>query len=276
MNSVSSMNSMSYYTSAAGAIFKRDLLIFLSYRFRVITQVGSTVFSLVMFYYVSRLVHFGTFRTSNQYFAYVVVGIAILGVLLSGFATAAGTMRQELVAGTFERLVVSPAGATGCLVSTMIFPFIQGIVTASVTLMMGALVFGMPLNVTNVPAALGVALLGALAFAPFGVIVAAAVAVVKEAASVTNYIIAVLSILAGFYFPVTLLPSWIRWTANVQPFTPAVDLMRHLLINTPTRQPVAIELLKLGGFAAVLIPISIYLLAGGLRVAQRRGTIIEY
>ena len=41
-------------------------------------------------------------------------------------------------------------------------------------------------------------------------------------------------------------PAWTRWLSEVQPFTPAVDLLRNLLVHTPLRDGVLVDLLKLG------------------------------
>jgi len=43
------------------AVVRRDLAIFMSYRTRVFSQAMSALFSLALFYYVSRLVHVSGF-----------------------------------------------------------------------------------------------------------------------------------------------------------------------------------------------------------------------
>jgi ABC-type multidrug transport system permease subunit len=73
-----------------------------------------------------------------------------------------------------------------------------------------------------------------------------------------------------------VLPTWIRWASEVQPFTPATDLLRHLLVNTPLVHPAGVELLKLVGFAAILLPLGVVLLRASIRYGQRSGTIVEY
>jgi hypothetical protein len=62
----------------------------------------------------------------------------------------------------------------------------------------------------------------------------------------------------------------------VQPFTPALDLLRHLLVRTGTLEPMWLEVAKLGGFAAVLMPASAMVLSLGVKISRRRGTIMEY
>jgi ABC-type uncharacterized transport system permease subunit len=85
-----------------------------------------------------------------------------------------------------------------------------------------------------------------------------------------------ISFIAGFLFPVALLPAWIQWTSEVQPFTPTVQLLRNTLAGTPIDGSLALALIKIGLAAAVLLPFSCWVLAAGIRASQRRGTVIEY
>ncbi len=62
----------------------------------------------------------------------------------------------------------------------------------------------------------------------------------------------------------------------MQPFTPATDLLRHLLVDTPLMHPAAVELLKLVVFSVVLLPAGLVLLRAAIRYGQRTGTIAEY
>ena len=40
----------------------------------------------------------------------------------------------------------------------------------------------------------------------------------------------------------------------MQPFTPAVELLRHYLVGTPMEDPAWVNVAKLVGFAVVLVP----------------------
>ena len=147
---------------------------------------------------------------------------------------------------------------------------------ATLTLALGCLVFGLHLHWSTVPVALPVMLLVLLAFLPFGVLFAALTVVIKQGNVGTSWVVALLSIVGGLYFPVSLLPGWLQTIAKLQPFTAATDLLRHLLVDSSLGESPQTALLKLLGFAAVLLPLSIYLLARAIRFGQQRGTIIEY
>ena len=270
------MTALASVMDAGWSIVKRDAKIMLSYRLRSAAMLLSAFFSLTLFYYISRLVSVRQFASPDDYYAFAVIGLVILQVINSVLQTPSMTLRQELVAGTFERIVLSPFGAVGGVISVLVFPFILSLVLGIVMLAFATLVFGVPVEWATVPLAVPTAALAALAFAPFGLLLLAVVLVVKQALGGATWLIALISLVAGLYFPVTLLPDWIEWASEVQPFTPAVDLMRNLLVGTELRDPAWSSVLKLAGFAAVLLPAGAWLTKVALRAARRRGTIIEY
>lgn len=257
------------------AVLRRDLSVYLSYRFRLASQLLTAVFSLTLFYYVSRLVHVSGFPSPESYFAFVVVGIALVSVLYSCFSVAE-LVRQELVAGTFERLMLSPFGPVRSLVAMSLFPLLYSFVLAALTLGIGWALFGLQLHWSTVPLSVPAMGLALLAFIPFGLIFAALTISTKQGSVGTSWVIALISIVGGLYFPVSLLPGWAQTAAELQPFTPATEVLRHLLVNSPQETTIATALAKLTGFAAVLLPLSLFGLQRAIRFGQRRGTIIEY
>jgi ABC-2 type transport system permease protein len=261
---------------AAFALLRRDWLIFTSYRLRFFTQLLGQLFSLTLFYYISRLVTVEPFDTPDAYYAFAVVGLVILTVLNSTLAAPPALVRQELVAGTFERLYLSPFGPVGALVSMLLFPFVFAMIMAICMLIIAGLLFGLQIQWDTAALAIPLGAMGAASFMPFGVILLAVVIVAKQAAAGTTWVIALISLIAGLYFPISKLPDWIRWASDVQPFTPATDLLRHVLVNTPLREDVWLSLTKMVGFTVVLLPVSIWLVHRAIDIGRRRGTIIEY
>jgi ABC-2 type transport system permease protein len=257
------------------AVMRRDLHVYLSYRTRLVSQVLTSLFSLTLFYYVSRLVHVKGFGAPNAYFGFVVVGISLISVMYSCFSVPE-LVRQELVAGTFDRLLLSPFGAIRSVIAMTIFPMMYSFVLATITLALGCVLFGLHLHWSTVPLSVPVMILVLLAFLPFGVLFAALTVVIKQGNVGTSWVIALLSIVGGLYFPVSLLPNWLQTAAKLQPFTAATDVLRHLLVNSSLGESSQLSLLKLVGFAAVLLPVSIFALSRAIRYGQRSGTIIEY
>jgi ABC-2 type transport system permease protein len=270
------VTSVRAFVDAAAALFMRDARLYLSYRARFITQTVSGLLGLVLFYFVSRLVTAGTFESPDTYFAYVVVGLVVFEVMAASLGILPAALRQELVAGTFERVVLSPFGAVRAVLSMLIFPFVVALVQAVLTVMFAVLIFDMPFEWRSAPLAAPVLLVGALAFVPFAFVLAATVLTVKQALGGTAFIVSGISLSSGFFFPVALLPDWIEWTSEAQPFTPTVGVLRELLIGFEADGSAATALVKLAIFIAVFLPLGVWSLAASIRFAQRRGTIIEY
>ena len=270
------MRQIGALASAAGAICKRDFLIFATYRTRFFTTFFTTAVSLTLFYYVSRLVSSPRIGSPDDYYAFVVVGIVIFTMLTSTLTTPVATLRAELQAGTFERMVLSAFGPVRSIASLLLFPVMLAFVMALLSIAYAGTFFGLDLRWSTAAAALPVGLLGAVAFAPFGLLMTAAVVLFKQTNAGATFFMTAVTLLAGVYFPVALLPDWIEWGSEVQPFTPAVDLLRNVLVGTPLSESVAVSLAKMIGFTAVLTPLALLALRGALARSRSKGTIIEY
>jgi ABC-2 type transport system permease protein len=269
------MSGVAATAQAFSAVLRRDLHVYMSYRTRLVSQVLTSLFSLTLFYYVSRLVHLRGFTSPAVYFAFVVVGLALVSVMYSCFLIPE-YVRQELVAGTFDRLVLSPFGAVRGVIAMSVFPLILSFTLAVFTVGLGCLVFGLHLHWATVPFAIPAIGLALLAFLPFGLLFAALTLVIKQGNVGTSWLIALMALTGGVYFPTTVLPSWMEQIGRLQPFTPATGVLRHLLVDSPQAGALGPALLKLAIFAAVLLPLSIVVLTKAIRLGQRRATILEY
>jgi ABC-2 type transport system permease protein len=270
------MSRLAGYAGGAVGVLQRDALIFTSYRLAFFTQLAATLSTIVLFYYISRLVTVRDFSSPDEYFAFAVIGIMSLEILNTAAIFVPGALRAELVVGTFERVVLSPFGAIAGTAASMLFPFIWTVAKTTLALGIATLVFDLPLQWPGAALAAPVAVLGLLSFAPVGLLVTALVLVTKRAQGVATWIVAGFSIVAGFYFPVTLLPGWLEWMSEVQPFTPTIELMRATLVGIEPSEPAWLSVLKLAGFAGALLPASLWVLKQAVRMSRRRGHIIEY
>jgi ABC-2 type transport system permease protein len=262
------------YAHGIRAVFKRDLLIFMSYRFRLFSQMFAVLFSLLSFYFIAHLVRLSAFGSPSAYFAFAVYGILIMSVLTAA-TSIPDVFHGELVAGTFERLLVSPMGPVVGVLAMSLFPIFYATFFAALTVLVATLAFGLPVNLAGLPLAMPVAALGTLAFGAFGLLMVAGVCVFKATPG-RQYLSAVIGLFGGAYFPLVLLPHWLRWFPYAQPFTPALDLLRHLLLGTRSFEPPWIELLTLAGWVFVLIPLATGALGAAVRASRKRGIILEY
>jgi ABC-type polysaccharide/polyol phosphate export permease len=263
------------YLDAAGGLLRRDWMTFTSYRTQLFSLIIGLLTNLALFYFMSRLVRVAAFPTPESYFAFAVVGMVIVQVLQStlGVATA---LRGELLTGTFERLLLSPFGAVAGVASMMLFPFVVSLLSAFLLLALATIVFGVPIQWSTAGLAVPISILGTGTFASFGMLFAAVTIVFKRAVGGLGLLLTAITLTSGLYFPVALLPGYLQWLSSVQPFTPAVNLLRNVLVGTPLEDSAWVEVARIAGFLVVLVPLSVIALQAGIRLAQKRGTIIEY
>jgi len=265
---------MSAQLAACRAIFERDFRLYMSFRTTLGTQAMSMLFTLALFYFVSRLVAADRLGSPDDYFAFVAVGLVILSVLHSGLGLSE-SLQNELRTGTFERLLLSPFGPVLSTMSMALFPMVRALMMAVWTLALAALIFGLDVRWSTAALALPLGLLCAVAFAAIALAAAAAVVAFKRAPGI-GFILAGIALVSGVYFPPNVMPEWIRWTTDVQPFTPAVNLLRNVLVGLPMPDPAWLYLLKLGGFALVFLPLTAWAVGRAVEFAHRRGTLLEY
>lgn len=259
-----------------GAVVRRDASLFLSYRWRVLTRLLSIIFGLALFYYLARLVNVPPFETPQEYFGFAAVGLALLQILSAAVTSTPTLLREELLTGTFERTAVSGLGPRGGLIAMLAFPLVEALVASAVSLLLAVALFGLPLRGVVALAAIPLSVLSALSFLPLAIALLALVLVAKQASEGAPWLLRGMALAGGLYFPVSVLPGWLSWVADVQPFTTAVDLLRNVLIGTPLTGSAGVEVARLALFAVVLTPLSILLLDRAITSGQRRGTLAEY
>src|SRR5579875_3656800 len=262
------------YGAGVLATMRRDLRVFLSYRMRLVSQLLTTFFALTMFFFLSKLMRADAVGRHGAYYVFVVVGIVTVGLLEEAVGLAQ-LVRMELIAGNFERILISPFGPVAGILSMAAFPIASALVFAGITLGLAAGLYDMPIRLSGLPVALLVELLAAVAFAAIGLLFVSTLIAFKSAMGVL-WVISGLALLGGAYFPISLFPGWIHWAADVQPLTPALDLLRHSLVGTRLAAPAWLDLVMLLAFAAVLMPLATAGLWQAIQVSRRRGTIMEY
>jgi ABC-2 type transport system permease protein len=101
------------------------------------------------------------------------------------------------------------------------------------------------------------------------------VLVSKEGDPISWLLGAASGLLGGVYFPVDLLPGWLRRVAAFLPTTRALALARSGL-GAPGPESPAASLLGLAAAAVLSIAFGLLVLRWGHRRARRSGTIGEY
>ncbi len=263
-----------------GAFLRRDFLIAWSYRAAFFSDAAALFLQAVSFYFISLMVNPDVIPTYGgreaTYMEFVAVGIA-LGVFMQlGLGRVAAAIRNEQLTGTLESLLMTPTATATIQLGSVVYESIYVPLRTAVFFLIVGVTFGLHFE----PSGFLPALVVLLVFIPFvwglGIASAAATLTFKRGNAGIGFLVAILTLFSGAYFPLELLPDWIATAAHANPLALAIGAMRNALLGGTGWAGVGPALL-------VLVPLSALSLAGGilafraaLRRESRRGSLGLY
>jgi ABC-2 type transport system permease protein len=108
----------------------------------------------------------------------------------------------------------------------------------------------------NWPMIVGFVVLGALAFTSIGYVIASFARTEEAANGMTSVIQFPLMFLSGIFFPLEIMPDWLRGVATFMPLTYLGDALRQVMVGGTPFQPLGVDALVLAGWLAVTLLIS--------------------
>lgn len=263
-----------------GAFLVRDFYTEISYRLAFAIGIGGILFRAFVFYFLSQLI--GESATpllqpySDDYFSFVLIGIAFggyFGVGLTGFARA---LRRAQTTGTLEAMMVTPAPVSLVIVGSAVWSYVYTTFRVLVYLLIGTLLLGLNLGNANYPAALVILLLSIISFASIGIIAASVIMVVKRGDPITTLFGNLANLIGGVFYPVEILPNWLQAIANLLPITYALRAMRLSLLGGASWPELLPDIAALLLFCLVLFPLSLLLFRYAVQRARLDGTLAHY
>lgn len=259
----------------------RDTRIETSYKFQFIWSFATVFFTVATFYFVAGLISadrpvavLAEYR--GDYFAYVVIGIAIARYLDAALAGTTTAIRQAMSQGTLEIMFVSPTGPMTILAFSALWQFLFETVRVWFCLAIAAAVFGFRLSQPNWWAALLALGFTVPAFLALGVLSASLLILLKRGDPINWFAVSVASLLGGVVFPVSQLPPWLQAVACLVPLTHALDCFRGALLLGRSVSELWSSLMPLLVFSAVMLPLAWLSSVFALRRAKRDGALGTY
>ncbi len=262
----------------AGAIFKRDAKLALSYEAQLFVQLVATVSQVLVMFYLARMVppspRFGYDGRAGSFFTYAIVNLAFVTLQSTALSSFGKTVRDGQLQGTLEAILTTPTSLPVIVFSGGLWAFALTLTTSFAMLAL-AVALGLDLRHTNLLTLALFLLLTIAALSPLGVLSAAATIVFKQSAPF-EFVLATLSYLfAGVYVPVSLLPHPLQVLGWFLPITHALDGFRAAVYGLPP-SAVAGDALWLVAAIAVLVPVALAVFERAVRQAKSDGTLGGY
>lgn len=266
--------------NVAVAFLKRDFAQALSYRLSFLLQLGGIFFNVALFFFLSQL--FGSAVSpqlaeyGGDYFSFVLIGLAFTGFLGLSLSSFAQSIREGQMMGTLEIMLLSPTRLSAILLSSSLWGYVLTTIRVVVYLVVGALIFGASMSQANVLAAIVVMLLSIASLSGIGIISASFVLITKKGDPIAWLIGGASSLLAGVYYPISVLPGWLEPVSRILPLTYALDAMRLSVLQGYSLSELGSDVLILLGFTLILTPLSFLIFQRALKRAKVEGSLIQY
>ena len=262
------------------AFLRRDLLTAWSYRLPFVTDWFSLLLQTLIFVYVGRLIPSESLPVYDgrpvDYLEFVAVGITLSSFLAVGFTRLMTAIRQEQVQGTLESLVLTPTAWTTVQIGSAVYDILYIPLRTAVFLALTVVLFDAHYTVGGLPAAFAVL----LAFIPFvwgiGVISAAGTLTFRRGSGGIGFIVTILTLSSGAYFPLYVLPTWLQELAAFNPIAIAVSAMRDALLGDARFPDVVDDLVKLIPMSLLALVIGAAAFRKALARERRLGTLGLY
>lgn len=262
------------------AFLVRDFYIETSYRLAFWAGIGGVLLRTLIFYFLSQFVGDQVAPLlepyNGDYFAFVLIGLALgsyFGVGLSSFSQA---LRQAQTTGTLEALLMTPTAVGTVIVGSALWSYTYATFRVLVYLLIGVGLLGLRFTGANYLAALLVLLLAIIAFASIGILAASVMMITKRGESLTALFGNAANLIGGVFYPVSIMPNWLQTVAKLLPITHALRAMRLALLGGASWADLAPEMFTLAAFCLVLFPLALLCFRFAVERARQEGSLAHY
>ena len=174
-----------------------------------------------------------------RFIDFFVPGILAMSIMMTGFFGVVPLIewREKKV---LKRLGVTPLRRSTVVLSQVAFRLVLTVVQA--TILLGVAYFAFNVQVIgNWFMLFGLLLLGALSFISIGYLVASRARTVEGAMPIINLITFPMMFLAGIFFPVEMMPDFMRPVVAAPPLTYLGDAFRQVMVGAPPLHSLATD-----------------------------------
>ncbi|HML22679.1 MAG TPA: ABC transporter permease [Aggregatilinea sp.] len=169
--------------------------------------------------------------TSLRNIDYLLPGVIAMSLMQLGlFGTAAPlvSLREKQV---LRRMGATPLSRTTLLISQILFRLAIAAVQLVVIMGVGALAFDVHIEARNIPGIIGIAALGSTMFITLGYFLSGLAKTEEAVQGIVQLPNFVFMFLSGIFFPVDMMPSWLRPVVDAIPLSYLADALRKLMID---------------------------------------------
>jgi ABC-2 type transport system permease protein len=207
---------------------------------------------------------------------YLLIGTSVWSYLSVTFDGITDMVTIERWEGTIEHTFMAPISRFTHMFGSCWYAVVHGLLFTFVQLILVAAFFHLDLSQANYLTAIFVLVLGSVSFVGLGIAASVLPLLFTERGSQMSYIVkAVILLISGVYYPISILPGWMQPAARISPATYVLNGLRDALqhnapIWSPTIWTSTWPLLISG---LVSVPLGLWVFGIAERYAKRTGKL---
>jgi ABC-2 type transport system permease protein len=207
------------------AIFKRNMLNFVSDRTRLIFSLIMPLFFLFIFSFVMNSAMSGMTQPMN----YLISGIIIMTVFQTSLNNSMNIL-EDISSGFMKEIIVSPIArweiSIGQVLSSTVIAVLQGVIIVVIGFFMG-----LSMDAVHLIEMLGVMIITGFAFSSLGLFLATLTRNSSSFQVLITVIVMPLTFLSGAYIPTTVMPSFMLPVILINPLTHITSIFRFITMS---------------------------------------------
>jgi ABC-2 type transport system permease protein len=210
----------------------------------------------------------------DRWILYLVIGTAIWSFVSVVFDNVTETVTIERWEGTIEYTFMAPVSRLTHMTGTCLFAIAHGLILTVIQLVVVSLFFHLDIGHADWGASALVLLVGSVSFIGLGTMGAVLPLLYTERGAQMTYIIrAIMLLVSGIYYPVSVLPGWLQPLARLSPATYVLDGLRQTIIDGRGATAIWGDIWPLLISAIVSLPLGLAIFGAGERFAKRTGRL---
>ncbi len=262
------------------AFIKRDFIIFLSYKMALVTGTLGSLFPLLTYFYIAKLVpgksQVSLLEFEGDYFSFLLVGIAFTTYFMMALGEFSATTRRDQMAGCLEALLSSQTDTKSIIFMSAIFKFIHNGTILIFMFTVSALFLGFNFSNINILSTVVTLVLSLGVFISLGIISAGGTILFKRGEPFGFIFGGLSSLLGGAVFPVSILPDSIQMLSYAVPIKYSLDALRLSIIKGHSIIMLSRELIILFGMVLILFPLSLRFFDWAVEKGKKSGSLMHY
>ncbi|WP_069806396.1 ABC transporter permease [Vulcanisaeta thermophila] len=254
-------------------IVLRGWKMWVSYRTQVLLTIINWVIPVFIYFFIGLTLGFRRVEVIS-YTSFVVVGIAFQGYFSASVTTLAGRIRNEELIGTLEYLFATPLSPLTLFLYSSLWGLVVNVISTVLTLLIG-IGLGVRFNVNPISTAVILALY-ILSILGLNLIAGSVVLIVKQGNPIALFTSVASNLLGGVVFPVTVLPTWLRYISYALSITWALDGLRASMLNDAPLMSIWPFVWPLAVLTTVYLVIALVLVSYAFRRVMVEGSVRMY